>query len=386
MHPLLRFTLDLFESNQPVAQLDSGQSAIKNRANKTPRSKSGVGALGSQDKPTPRQPTVPMPGQEKAMSGSVPEVPMPVSTPDAPVSALTTSFRHPRASRELRLGDAVVAYEFKRGQRRSIGFSVGPDGLAVRAPKWVPLAEVDAALKSKAPWILRKLQETRERHARLAAHVIEWRDGASLPFLGQTVTILLDPEHRFGSAGAELVQASGLERGGAAATFPSVGAATTAGAGAAPSVHVGAASSQFSTVARIFPGNEPSVLRVSLPHTASPEQIRDMVQAWLMRQARQIFQQRLDHFAPLLGVQWKKLALSNAGTRWGSARIDGSIRLNWRLVHFRMSVLDYVVAHELSHLRVMDHSPRFWETVRTVVPDYAALRQQLKSEAAPRWD
>jgi predicted metal-dependent hydrolase len=45
-----------------------------------------------------------------------------------------------------------------------------------------------------------------------------------------------------------------------------------------------------------------------------------------------------------------------------------------------------VVAHELSHLRVMDHSPRFWETVRTVVPDYAALRQQLKSEAAPRWD
>jgi len=110
------------------------------------------------------------------------------------------------------------------------------------------------------------------------------------------------------------------------------------------------------------------------------------VQAWLMRQARSIFQERLDHFAPLLGVQWKKLALSNAGTRWGSARVDGSIRLNWRLVHFKMSVLDYVVVHELSHLRVMDHSARFWDTVRAVVPDYAAQRAQLKSEAVPKWD
>jgi predicted metal-dependent hydrolase len=127
------------------------------------------------------------------------------------------------------------------------------------------------------------------------------------------------------------------------------------------------------------------VLCISLARHATPEQIRDVVQAWLMRQAKRIFQERLDHFAPLLGVQWKKLSLSNAGTRWGSARIDGSIRLNWRLVHFKMSVLDYVVAHELSHLRVMDHSPRFWDTVRAVVPDFAEQRAQLKSEAAPKW-
>ena len=86
----------------------------------------------------------------------------------------------------------------------------------------------------------------------------------------------------------------------------------------------------------------------------------------------------------MLGVQWKKLGLSNAGTRWGSAKADGSIRLNSRLIHLRMSVIDYVVAHELSHLRVMDHSPRFWDTVRSVVPDYAELRHQLKNEASPR--
>jgi predicted metal-dependent hydrolase len=126
-------------------------------------------------------------------------------------------------------------------------------------------------------------------------------------------------------------------------------------------------------------------LHLGLPHRASEAQIRDAVQAWLMRQARRIFTERLDHFAPQLEVQWRKLSLSSAGTRWGSARSDGSIRLHWRLVHFRMPVIDYVVAHELSHLRVMDHSPRFWDTVRSVVPDYAEVRGLLKDESIPQW-
>jgi predicted metal-dependent hydrolase len=317
MHPLLRFTLDLFETNQPVVLVNRTQDAIDHVASEAPKA------------PGPKPPL------------AKPEIPVNVSGGLAPIQ-----FRHPQASREVRLGEALVAYEFKRGQRRSIGFSVGPDGLAVRAPKWVTLSEVDVALKTKSVWILRKLQETRERHARLSAQVIDWRDGASVPFLGQTVILQLDPHHHFGGAGAELVT-----------TPPNDGPASLAVA---------------------------SVLHLSLPHTASPEQIRDVVQAWLMRQAKHLFQERLDHFAPLLGVQWKKLGLSNAGTRWGSAKADGSIRLNWRLIHLRLSVIDYVVAHELSHLRVMDHSPRFWDTVRSVVPDYAALRHQLKNDASPR--
>ena len=111
----------------------------------------------------------------------------------------------------------------------------------------------------------------------------------------------------------------------------------------------------------------------------------DAVQAWLMRQARSVFQERLNHFAPQLGVTWTRLSLSSASTRWGSARTDGHIRLNWRLIHFKLDIIDYVAVHELSHLRVMDHSPRFWDTVRTIVPDYAELRGQLKDEPIPRW-
>ena len=142
---------------------------------------------------------------------------------------------------------------------------------------------------------------------------------------------------------------------------------------------------QLQTAPETLPGVPQLTLHLGLPHHAEEKQIRDAVQAWLMRQARRLFTERLDHFAPQLGVQWRKLSLSSAGTRWGSASADGAIRLNWRLIHFRQSVIDYVVAHELSHLRVMDHSPRFWDTVAAVVPDHAERRQQLRLGALPRW-
>ena len=283
MHPLLRSLSDIFESSKPLALENKRLSVIE-------------------------------------------------IDPSMPI------FCHPRASRETRLAGAVVAFEFKRGQRRTIGFSVGPDDLVVHAPKWVALHEVERALQTKAAWILRKLGESRARSQHVADQQIDWRDGVTLPFLGETLTVRLQAD-----------------------PVPGIGA-------------------QVLTVGASGP-----VLRLALAPVASPDHIRDAVQAWLLLQARRVFVERLDHFAPQLQVQWRTLALSNAKTRWGSARIDGTIRLNWRLMHFPLPVIDYVVAHELSHLRVMDHSPRFWDTVRSVVPNYADLRRQLKADNAPRW-
>jgi predicted metal-dependent hydrolase len=126
-------------------------------------------------------------------------------------------------------------------------------------------------------------------------------------------------------------------------------------------------------------------LHIALSLHAQPGQIRDAVQAWLMQQAKLNYTQRMDHFAPQLGVQWKRLSLSNASSRWGTASADGSIRLNWRLIHFKQDVIDYVVVHELSHLRVMNHSPQFWETVGSLVPDYQQRRHALNEEVLPQW-
>jgi predicted metal-dependent hydrolase len=250
-------------------------------------------------------------------------------------------FRHPLADREIRLHEHVVAYALKRARRRSIGFIVGTEGLSVNAPKWVGLHDIEAALHEKSRWILKKLQEQRERAQRMQSAKVEWRDGTTIPFLGETVIVVLDAR----ATGAVL-----------------------------------------DTNAEALPGVPRLTLHVGLPHTATPEQIRDAVQSWLQRQARRVFEERCAHFAQQLKVRVTKLSLSSAQTRWGSASIDGSIRLNWRLIHFAMPSIDYVVAHELAHLRHMDHSPRFWDVVRSVLPDYQQARGSLKDGLVPLLD
>ncbi len=336
MRQLLQFTLDLFDT---LAAPAPGRAPAKPRRLPKPRVFK------------PNQPSalvdIAQPAIDSVAFQSLPSAklhgPYQSAVPLAPLLA-PANFVHPRANRQALLdggaklgGTCVVAYELRRGKRRTIGFSVGPDGLTVSAPQWVPLHEVDAALREKTRWVIEKLGDARQRQQRQSEARIEWKDGAELPFLGQPLVLRLDARH-----------------GGAAVLLPAT-------------------------------GEQANTLQIGLPPTATEAQVRDVVQAWLMRQAKRIFVERLDHFAPKLNVKWRKLSLSNAGTRWGSASADGSIRLNWRLIHYRLPIVDYVVAHELAHLRVMDHSPRFWDTVATVVPDYAQLRRQLKDDSVPRW-
>jgi len=287
----------------------------------------------------PRSASLPEPSAPGLARG--PEAPRPpVAGHGAPAI-----YRHPRARHEVHFGEHCVGYELRRARRRSIGFAVGVEGLSVAAPRWVPQRDVEAALREKAAWILRKLTEQQQRAERLQAARVDWRDGATIAFLGQRVIVVLDPR---------------------AGTTPS-GALLDTDAGAPL-------------------GAVRLALRLALPHHAAPAQIRDAVQSWLQRQARRIFEERCAHFAAQLGVRVRRISLSSARTRWGSANADGSVRLNWRLVHFGMATIDYVVAHELAHLRHMDHGPKFWDAVRSVVPDVEAARGTLNSELVPVFD
>ena len=264
--------------------------------------------------------------------------PAPRAKPEAPQALPPAAFRHPQADREIALQGRVVGYALKRVRRRSIGFIVGTEGLSVNAPKWVNLGDIEAALREKSGWILRKLAEQQQRVQRQQAAKVDWRDGVSIPFLGEPVIVVLDPRVTGAVLNSDAVALPGVPR---------------------------------------------LTLHLGLPQNAAPEQIRDAVQSWLQRQARRVFEERCAHFAPRLGVRPKRLALSSAQTRWGSASADGSIRLSWRLVHFAMSAIDYVVAHELAHLREMNHSPRFWDVVRSVIPDVDAARGTLRHESLP---
>ena len=282
--------------------------------------------------------------QRGAVPEATPKVPATPATPAvlaAPAAEQPPRFHHPRAQRSVALDGHRVGYEFRRARRRSIGFVVGIEGLSVSAPRWVAVAEVEQALQAKAGWILRKLHEQQQRAQRLQAARVVWQDGTSIPFLGETVIVLLD--------------------------------ARVTGA-------------QLNADALALPGVPKLTLHLGLPQAASQEQIRELVQSWLQRQAKRVFEERCQHFAPRLGVQVRRLSLSSAATRWGSASADGSVRLNWRLIHFAMPVIDYVVTHELAHLREMNHSSAFWEVVRSVLPDFESSRGALRTELLPPLD
>lgn len=234
--------------------------------------------------------------------------------------------------RELLLDGQHVPYTLRRARRRSIGFSVSADGLAVAAPRWVSIAEIERALQLKAGWILRKLVEQREHARRQQAATIDWVDGCQLPYLGAPLTVRLAP---------------------------------------LPGRH--------------WLDAEQRHLHIALAPQAGAAPLRDAVQAWLQREARSHFEARCAHFAAALDVRYTRLSLSSARTRWGSASASGAIRLNWRLIHFEASVIDYVVAHELAHLREMNHSERFWAVVRSVVPEYEQARSRLREAVLPRF-
>jgi predicted metal-dependent hydrolase len=288
-----------------------------------------------------RGPGVPLPDDEPALPVSLTPANGPPHYERHPVSGLPW-FRHPQAEREIRLGKTMVSYEIKRARRGSIGMIVGVEGLSVRAPRWVSSTDIETALRAKERWICNKLVEQRERaHKQLSAR-IDWREGATVPFMGESVVLVLD----------QRVSGAVLQRRDQA---PEPG----------------------------LPGVAQRTLHLGLPEHATADQIQQAVQDWLQREALDVFMARVQHFAAQLGVNVTKVRLSSAKTRWGSASADGSIRLHWRLVHFNMSIIDYVVAHELAHLKEMNHSPRFWEVVRSVMPEFDAPRDQLRHVVIP---
>ncbi|OGA36851.1 MAG: hypothetical protein A3F75_02995 [Betaproteobacteria bacterium RIFCSPLOWO2_12_FULL_64_23] len=232
----------------------------------------------------------------------------------APVAAPKGALRY------IQLGSEIVGYRLRRARRRSIGIVVDDVGLRVAAPGHTPIAEVEAFIREKARWVLQKLSEWR---AAPKPPVVNWSDGATIALLGAPVTVELLP----GRGGISL---------------------------------------------------ENGRLGIGLAPRAEPAALRKRGIAWIKERAQTLLGERLALYAASLGVPTPALALSNARKQWGLCREDGQVRLNWRLIHLPLHLIDYVVAHELAHLREMNHSARFWAVVGRLYPDYQKARSELR--------
>ncbi len=103
---------------------------------------------------------------------------------------------------------------------------------------------------------------------------------------------------------------------------------------------------------------------------------------WLRREARKEFSDQADEFCKALGVTRRRISVRDTKTRWGSCSSTGTISFSWRLILAPRFVYRYVIAHEVSHLRHMDHSASFWQTVDTLISDRIEAEDWLKLNGA----
>jgi len=116
-----------------------------------------------------------------------------------------------------------------------------------------------------------------------------------------------------------------------------------------------------------------------LKRSAQPQAVYHF-EKWYKKQAREVLNERVEHFTQKHGFKVSKIRISSARTRWGSCSHKGVLSFTWRLVMAPLKVIDYVVVHELCHLKEMNHSKAFWAQVEAILPDYKQQRAWLKKQ------
>ena len=123
----------------------------------------------------------------------------------------------------------------------------------------------------------------------------------------------------------------------------------------------------------------PTDLIIHVPDSNNQITVKKSILQWYKQEAMRVFGECVEHFAPMMGVVPRELKLTSARTQWGNCNTQGVVRLNWQLVTMPLPLIDYVVVHELAHLREMNHSPAFWRVVESACPDYVQVRRELRT-------
>ena len=231
----------------------------------------------------------------------------------------------------VRLGEVEVSYVFKRvPRRRHVHVLVNDDGVVeVRAPWRFSLTKAREMLRDNAQWVVRSLGNARTRLARRPRLVT----GARLPLLDESLTLDVRPRAQMDLFGDRRHHRGRAERSG-------------------------------------------TTLRVST-ESLGDDELRALIERWYRGEAATHLAARVEHYAPRLGVSPSKVTIRGQRSRWGSCSGKGTLSLNWRLMMVPGALTDYVVVHELCHLRHMNHSPIFWAMVGDAIRDFRQRRRRL---------
>jgi predicted metal-dependent hydrolase len=230
----------------------------------------------------------------------------------------------------VQYGTIEIQYELTYAPRKTLGISVQPDlRVTVKAPEGTPMEEIEAKVLKRAPWILKQQKDFERYLPHLPPR--QYVSGETHRYLGRQYRL-------------KVVEGDN---------------------GAAESVK-----------------RDRSFIYVYTSDKADTEHVRDLLDDWYRDQARCIFEERLEACYPKIehiGVPYPDIVVRAMSTRWGSCSAKGRITLNVKLVKVPKSHIDYVIFHELCHLVEPYHSPRYYELLDRVLPDWQERREKLNA-------
>lgn len=231
----------------------------------------------------------------------------------------------------LKTSAGSIPYALRRsGRRRTIELSV-PSSTAVRviAPRFVPLETIERFIHSRSDWIIKRIQEKRSEEERIGHK--KYETGHDFLFLGQNYPLIVEKK-------------------------------------------------DYLMTRVSFSGDK---WEVRANAATTEKMIKNKLVQWYRKQAGEVLGGRVFHYSRVMGLEPQKITVKTQKRLWGSCNHHGrSINLNWTLIMAPLSVIDYVVVHELCHLEVPNHSQRFWRKVAKFMPDYKKSEEWLKHNAA----
>ncbi len=210
-----------------------------------------------------------------------------------------------------------------RSRRRSLSIEITTDGqLIARAPMYMSMSKIQKFIDRKSGWINEKLAERQNKNSEITKK--DFIDGDLFFYLGsyhklQIVDMQREP--------------------------------------------------------LLFDGN------IFTLKKSKQQNAENIFVKWYKNQARTVFQDRAKYYAEKYGFNFEKVKLSSADKRFGSCSSKGNLNFVWRLVMAPISVVDYIIVHELCHLKQMNHSKKFWDLVSSILPDYKDQEKWLKQNS-----
>lgn len=229
----------------------------------------------------------------------------------------------------IEINNGKINYSIVKTKRKTIGITVDRNGkVKVSAPLYVSEKEIREVVQEKTDWIAKKVNEVRKRNLNTVPK--EFVSGEEFLYLGEKYTLKI----------AELDLAN-----------PEVLMQTD------------------TIVVYIFKG---------LTGESRKQVVKETLVKWYRQCFTEVVEERIEKYSLHLNVSPRKVVVKDQKTRWGSCSEKGNINLNWRLVMAPIEIIDYVVVHELCHLRIMNHSKDFWNLIESILPNYRENREWLK--------